>query len=527
MVSKEAVIAQLAHAILGEPEENVERFKEFFQFGMSEATGQENVVLDVKLRSLALLSATAVMIDIFPSLLQVDDGGDTEERGAHKSSKDQAAKVKRSKLVFELFDQLLQKMSKMKLARGVSALLLSSVCSRHCLDSRRMQQLVSCAVSIGCSASYGKEMLVALRERIRTDMRSRGDDLEVVKLIVQTISKERNPERLNVVLPIFEGVRFSLGASVSGASPVDSGGKIDRELARDLAAGRGDHVDVKRAKSDEAIILSAVMALFVRIARASQSGQYGFASVRACIQGIALNASGVNADLALELETELLETSRFFLNKKSDDETGILGAVALSALLSIAKGGQNRTEILSSSVVSGIELLVPLALERLLTHHSDYSDMSETISLICKGAIAIASEFGSDKALLSVAQALTSSLCMRFDDKSVLASDLLVHVAGRSGLVRSAIDSEGVLVDGPRLDKIEVSLYHQLVCLGHHMHSGFGNKLLGNLSKYCRELGNRERADAVLDQAAERDLMIANRKKRRMMTTSHKHPKNL
>ena len=91
-------IAKLAHRILGDPEENMHRFREFFQFG-SAAGGQ----LDPKLQTLALLSATAVMIDIFPSLLMVQE----EEQHAGdkvKTSKEHQARVKRAQEGLKLYD---------------------------------------------------------------------------------------------------------------------------------------------------------------------------------------------------------------------------------------------------------------------------------------------------------------------------------------------------------------------------------------------------------------------------------------
>lgn len=532
MGNSEVEIAKLSHTIIGEPEENLERFKEFFDFGASEKNSKENHVSNIQLRTWALLSATAVIIDILPSLLIVSDGGEEDEAPLQKSSKDQLGKVKRSKMVLDMFDQLLQKMGKLKLARGVSALLRSSVCSRHCLDAARMQQLISVAVGLACAPNTGREVFLALRERIQTDLSSRLDNLEIVKLIVQSVSKEKNPERLNVLVPLFGGIRFSLG-SISGSS-IQIGEKIDRQLARDLASGRGDYIDVKKAKGEEAMILSSVIALFVRIARASQSGQYGFAAVRACIQGIALNASAVNADLAFELEGELLEISRFFLSKKAEDENGVLGAIALGALLNIAKGENDRSEILSSSVITGMELLVPLALERLLSFSAapssddtaSFFNPEECIALICKGAIGVSSRFGSERALVSVAQALVSCLCLRFDDKSMLAADLLVNIAARSSLVRSALDPDGVLVEGSCLELHgrEVSLFHQLASIGHHVESSLSNKLLGNLSKYCRDLGStRERAEALLEETAVKDEIIASRKKRKMASFRRHH----
>ena len=420
MKNAEVEIAELAHSILSEPEEHLEKFKEFFGFGVSKISGQENVTLDLSVRKLALLSATAVLIDIFPSLLIVNDGAEEEEATKlKKSSKEQLGKVKRSKLVLEYFDQLLQKLNKLKVSRGVSALLNSCVCSKHSLDDRRLQQLISVAVSL---ATGGKDVFMALRERIQRDLRSRAENLEIVRLIVQTVSRERSPERLNALVPLFEGLRFTAG---SISSSVKVGEKIDRQLARDLAAGSGEYVDAKRVKGEEAQILSSIIALYVRIARAAQSGQYGFAAMKTCIQGIAMNASSVNADLALELETELLAIARLYLGQKAEKQTsGLLGAIALAALLNIAKGGNDRAEILSSSVITGLERLVPIALERLLTHSSSLSDFraEETITLICKGAISVASQFGSDKALVSVAQALVSCLNMRFDDNICASS---------------------------------------------------------------------------------------------------------
>jgi hypothetical protein len=506
MSKSEVQIAQIAHTILGEPEEHLDRFKEFFAFGVSDQEGQANQTTDIKLRTLALLSATAVLVDIFPSLLLVNEPGEEDQTKGKKASKEQLGKVKRAQQVVELYDQLVQKLSKLKLVRGICALFKSPVCSSNCLDARRLQQLVCTTVSMACIPVSGREAVSAIRERISHDVANHVDGLEVVKLAVTSITKEKQPERLNVLIPLLGGLRLT-SPEIYRAKP--SGGAMDRELARDLATGRGDYVDARKVKSAEAQILSEVIALFIRVARAAQSGQYSAAAIKTCIEGIAANAGSVNMDLAVELEQELLGLSKFYLNKKEDE--AMLGAIALSALLNMVKGSSERSQVLAGSVVSATETLVPLALEQLLAAGGEAGD---TLTRICKGTIGLAAEFGSDKALLAVANALTTSLCLRFDDLTSLAADLLAHVAGRSVTVRAALDPEGVLVDGPNFEKVQVSLYHQLSSLvGHYGPSqDLSDKLLGSLSKYCRGLANKERADAIAAEHARLDALTVQRR---------------
>lgn len=513
----EVDIAHLAHSLLGEPEENLHKFKELFQFGVSSQPGQENQTSDIKLRTLALLSATAVMIDIFPSLIMVADDMETTHENKTKASKEHHAQNKRSQEILSLFDQLLEKMNKIKLVGGVCALLNSAVCSPNCLSAKRLQQLVTSAVWLSC---LSKEGIQALRQRVRSDLANNTDNLEVVKLIVLCVTKEKNPQRLNVLMPLFENIRFSSAAVVVDSSL--GGPKVDRQLAKDLATGRGDYVDMRKLKSTEAHILSELMALFIRVTRAAQSGQYSFRTVKTCIEGISTNAGSVNSDLAVELEEELLLLARFYLVTRRGDnpEDGVLGAIALTALLSISKGTQLRNEVLVGSVLSGIEQLVPLALDRLLSASTEGCE--GTLTALCRGAIAVAAQFGSDKCLLAVARALINSLCLRCDDTSKLVVELLIHVAARSPLVRTAIDPDGVLVDGgdPErpLDRAEISLFWQLSGLIGHLgcSDALSNSLLGNLSKYCRELASRDRADAVAKEAEERDVNLADRKRRKM-----------
>ena len=516
----EEEIAHLAHTILGDPERNIERFKEFFQFGVSADPEQANQTTDLKLRSLALLSATAVLIDIFPSMIAVDDGQEEDANNHQKSSKDQHARLKRSQIVVTMFDQLLNKMAKIKLVRGVCAILNSSLCSKQCLDLKRAQQLVTTAVSLSVNST---EAIAALRERIRADLSNNVDNLDVVKLIVASVTREKNPARLNMLLPLFEGIRFS--SSSIGVNPTHAakagGAKIDRQLAKDLATGRADYADGKKIKQTEAHILSDLMALYVRITRAAQSGQYSFTSIKTCIEGISINTGSVNSDLAIELEGELLELSKFYLVNKAGgkEDEGVLGAIALTALLNITKGSQNRTEILTGSILSGVELLVPVALNRLLGNSTPGCE--DTLTSLCRGTIAVAAQFGSDKCLLSVAMALLNSLCLRFDDKSKLVVDLLIHVAARSPLVKTAIDPDGVLVDGADadrpLDRVEVSLFWQLQSLMANLgpRKKLADALLGNMGKYCRDLANQDRAEALLKEADERDEQFLLKKKRR------------
>jgi hypothetical protein len=513
----EVGIAQLAHTILGSPEENLDRFRDLMNIGSVSSSNKEEGEVDVRLRTLALLSATAVMIDILPSLIMTAESTEDDNESHKKSSREQHARIKRSQQALTFFDQLLHKMNKIKLVRGTCSLLNSAICSRSIIDSKRLQQLVSSAVSMAC---ISREAITALRQRIRNDLANNVENLEIVRLIVTSITHEKNPQRLNTLIPILEGIRFSSAIAVTDST--FGGAKVDRQLAKDLVTGRGDYMDVKKIKQTEAVILADLMALFVRITRAAQSGQYSFRTVKTCIEGISINTGSVNADLAVELEGELLELARFYLITRRGDnqEDGVLGALALSALLSISKGTQMRNDVLSSSLVSGIEQLVPIALNRLLSSSTEGCDAS--LTALCKGAIAVAAQFGSDKCLLAVAQALLNSLCMRYDDNSKLVSDLLIHVAARSNLVRSAIDPDGVLVDGADadrpLDRVEVSMYWQLQSLVSNLCVApeLSNSLLGNMSKYCRFFASRERADAVKKDSAIRDERIAEKKKRKM-----------
>jgi hypothetical protein len=504
MSKPELEIAQLAHTILGEPEENLDLFKTFFAFGVSQEADRQNQTTDLRIRTLALLSATAVLIDIFPTLMLPEDSADAEQEKGKKVSKEYLGKMKRSKLVVEFFDSLLQKLNKLKIVRGVGALLKSPVCSPQCLDQRRLQQLVSSAVSLACTG--GTDGLSAIKERITTDIANHVDNLDIVKLIVTSISREKQPNRLNMLLPVLGGVRFST-SSITKSTVDTAGGKVDRKLLRDLATGRGDYVDMKKLKQTEAHILAEVIALYIRVARGAQSGQYSTEAIQTCIEGLATNTGSVNSDLAIELEDELMKLAKFYLFKQDSTE-GILGATALSAVLNITKGVKERSEILGGSVIGGVEALVPLALEKLLQQ----SGSGEVLSSLCKGTIAISAQFGSDKALLAVARALLTSLCMRFDDQSKLAAELLTNVTSRSALVRTAIDPEGILVDGPGFTKEEVCLYHPLSSLigNYGPDSEMSNRLLGNMAKYCRDLASRVRIEAA---AAAHEEKVIERKR--------------
>jgi hypothetical protein len=521
MAAVEVEIAKLANLILGEPEENIEKFKEFFSFGVQAETEDGNRTADTRIRSLALLSATAVLIDIFPSFLVPLDGNDEEQEKGKKSSKEHHLKQRRAKMVQDYFDQLVQRMNKLKLVRGITTLLKSPVCSRQCLDQRRLQQLVSSAVSLAAQSGLGNEARNALRERIVYDLANHVDNLEIVKLIVLGITKEKQPTRLNLLIPIFENIRFVI-PDLSSHSLQTGGAKMDRKLIKDLATGRGDFVDIKKIKSAEAHILSEVVALYIRTIRSAQTGgQYSFKTIKTCIEGLATNCISVNSDLASELEQELMGLAKFHLTKQSaSEEDGLLGAIALSALLNITKGGKERAEILTGSVIGGVETLVPIALDRLLQNCD--SNTEEILTGLCKGAIGLSAQFGSDKALLAVARALVTSLCVRYNDQSKLAAELLVHVAARSALVRTAIDPDGVLVDGQGLAKEEVTLFPQLSSLMGYFapNEDLANKLLGNLSKYCRELATRVRAEAVLAGTQEDEEHRISRKKAR---TTKKH----
>lgn len=518
MVSAEVEIAQLAHLILGQPEEYLDRFKEFFAFGVHpENSGLQGQTSDLRLRSLALLSATAVLIDVFPDMMVPSDGQDEDDAKSKKASREHQAKVRRAKLIVELFDQVVQKLNKLKLVRGIATLLKSPICSRQCLDQRRLQQLVSSAVSLAANPSIGREVSVAIRDRFRSDFESHADNLEIVKLLVLSITKEKQHERIDALIPLLDGIRFNVRGLKSPQFHA-GGAKVDRQLKRDLAAGSTDYVDVKKIKTAEAQILSEIMALYIRTLRSAlKGGQYCFRTIKTCIEGLASNCGSVNADLASELESELIDISRFYLTKNSSsEEDGMLGAIALSALLNITKGEKERAEILTGSVVGGLETLIPIALERMLQYSR--SDCESVLTALCKGAIGLSAQFGSDKSLLAVARALVGSLCMGFNDHSKLAADLLVNVASRSALVRTAIDPEGVLVDGPGLTKEEVSLYHQLACLvgRYGPNQELGNTLLGHLSKHSRDLASRSRNDAVVAANEQHETVEVAKKRARI-----------
>jgi len=512
-------VAQLAHAILGEPEENLERFPEFLEFGVTKSEKSDQAVIDTRAQTLALLSATAVLIDILPSLI-LNDNQDSETT---KLSKDQRQKRKRSSQVLEYYDALVTKMTKAKLARGPSIILNSGICSSQYMDQKRLQHLVSVVISFACSAN-GKEARAALKNRIKEDLHSNNFDL--TRLIVQSVCREKISDRLNCLVPLLNNLRFAL-PSRPAAPKQQQGQKIDKQLARDLALGSTEFTDHKKLKQQEAGILSDLIALFVRVIRASQTGQYSFDSIRTCIEGISQHITSVNSDLAIELERELFDLSRFMLVTKrsdgssKDESNGLLGAIALSALLNISKGSKERQAVLTDSIISATETLVPIALNKLAT---STEGGEETLTQLCKGAIAVASQWGSDRCMLSIAKALLNALCLRFDDRSKLIVDLLVHVAGRSTLVRSAIDPDGVLVDGNDetgsvLEKSEVSLFYQLQFL---MGSRFaadptlGNYLVGNLSKYCKLLARRDAQDALNANKLIDDEQYLARKKKKL-----------
>ena len=519
-MSAEVQIAKLANLILGEPEENLEKFKEFFDLAApSGEKGDQSS--DPRIRSLALLSATAVLIDIFPDFLVPSDGNEAEDEKTQRASREHQLKVKRSKMAQDYFDQLVQKLNKLKIVRGITTLLKSPVCSRQCLDQRRLQQLTSSAVSLAAQPGLGKEAASALRERIQSDLANHVDNLEIVKLIVICVTREKQMNRIDTLIPLFENIRFVAANVSSNHVPTAGGVKLDRQLMRDLATGRSDFVDIKKIKSAEAQILSEIMALYIRTLRAAQSGgQYSFKTIKTCIEGLAANCISVNADLASELEQELMGLAKFYLTKQSaSEDDGLLGASALSALLNITKGGRERAEILTGSIIGGVESLVPIALDRLLQHSDDSTEA--VMTALCKGAIGLSAQFGSDKALLYVARALVTSLCVRFNEHSKLAAELLVNVAARSALVRTALDPDGVLVDGQGLAKEEISLFPQLAYLIGNLAPSeeLSDKLLGNLSKFCRELATRKRAEAMLTAQEEKEERNISRKKAKMIRT--------
>ena len=327
---------------------------------------------------------------------------------------------------------------------------------------------------------------------------------------MSSICKEKISDRLALLLPVLDGLRLR---TISEPLTGQKNGKIDRELARDLATGKGDFVDFKKCKQNVSSILSDIIALFVRVLRGAR--QYSPNAIRIAIEGISQHAGSVNADLAKELETELLNVAKHFLHSQQD---GVLGATALAALLSISKGltGSDKSAVLSNSIVCATETLVPVALNQLILSPSPSSN--DTLTNLCKGAISVAAQWGSDHCLLLIARALLTCLCLRFDDKSKLVCELLIHVAGRSPLVRTALDPDGVLVDSEESlvgGKVELSFYHQLVSLM----KNFGpdpnqaSLLLAHLGKHCKELG----ASQVVIQAQKReaDTSIVLKKRQR------------
>lgn len=514
----EVQIAHLANVLLGEPENNLEKFSGFFEMGMD-----ANQVVDTRIRALALLSATAVLIDILPSLVTPEGQQDEEE---NQVSKDQRHKVKQSSQALSFYDQLVTKLNKAKLVRGPSALLNSSICSKSCLDDRRIAHLVSVMVSLACTPGpIGKQAAEALRTRVLKDLRDNSDNLLVVKLITQSICKEKQPERLNALIPIIGAMRFS--------TPFEQGGAqvADKQLARDLALGQSSGIDKKKWSQNQGSILSDSMALFVKVLRAvhSTNGIYSFESLKVCIEGVGGQTGHVNADLAIELEVELLELAKYYLiTKRMSSETfeegGLLGTIALSALLNISKGSKERQSVLSNSVISAVELLVPAALNRLITTSSSTIATGTIITDLCKGALGVASQWGSDRCLLSIASALINFLCLRGgDDQTTLVADLIVHIAAKSSMVRAAIDPEGVLVDGSeeglsKLEKTEIHLFPQLKYLLSHFQ---GNKkpintVLGHLSKYSSKLARKENLDHLVKDRQVKDAETVSTKKRRI-----------
>jgi hypothetical protein len=516
-VGGEVEIAQLANLLLGDPENNLDRFSEFFAFGMD-----RDRLVDSRVRSLALLSATAVLIDILPSLVIPEGQAELTDDKSDRVSRDQRSKVKRGNQILTLFDTLLTKLSKSKLVRGACALLNSSVCSRACLDQRRMTQLVSVVVSLA-SQSTGKEAVAALKTRVKKDLSDNIENLDIVKLIVQAIVKEKQPERLNLLLPIIGGMRFHIPNDSTPTTNVH-----DKRLARDLALGQTSGVDRKKWAHNQASILSDSMALFIQVLRtvASTHGIYTFDALRTCIEGVGGQTGQVNADLAIELETELLELAKYYLVTKrmsdsSDD--GLLGATALNALLNISKGSKERQSMLSSAVISAVETLVPAALNRLITSATTTSSSASSLVVdLCKGALGVASQWGSDRCLLSIANALLNSLCLRVDDQAGLIVELLIHIAGRSALTRAAVDPDGVLVDGTedgnRLERTEIHFYPQLKnllshCVGGRKHV---NVLLAQFSQYAPSLARKETRETLSAVKQQKEAAIVSKKRNKM-----------
>ena len=517
----DVLIAQLAHTILGDPEENVERLREFLLFGKDTKQGSGELVVDPRVRNLALLSATAVVIDILPSFVVVDSTQEGEE--AQKFSKEHRQKLKRLQQVLTFYDELVSIMSKTKLIRGPSTILNSGICASRILDQKRLSHVVSVVVSHAC-VSGGAEAIESLKTRIQDDLMNNTDNLEITRLIVQSICREKNPDRLNKLIPVLRRMRFRIPSS-SVASFNSEKVKLDKSLARDLALGRGDYVDIPKLKKQEAGILADSVALFVRVLRASQSGvQYSFEAVRTCVEGISQHITSVNSDIGMELEKELFDMAKTMLTKKKDDVSehsdGLLGAIALSSLLNISKGSKERQAVIADSIVSAAETLVPVALSKLTV----VGDADECLTDLCKGAIAVASQWGSDRCMLSIARALLNSLGMQYGDRSKLIVDLIVHIASRSALVRSAIDPDGVLVDGNDetgsvLEKCEVSLFYQLQYLmGHRFGADpqLGNYLVGSLSKYCKRLARRDAKNAVDEKKLIDDEQYILRKRKKL-----------
>jgi len=517
------LIAQLAHSILGEPEENVDRLKEFLAFGKGDANRSGDTVVDHRIRNLALLSATAVVIDILPSFVVVDSNQEGEE--AQKLSKEHRNKLKRLQQLLSFYDELVSIMSKTKLIRGPSTILNSGICASRILDQKRLSHIVSVVVSLACSTG-GSEAIESLKTRIQSDLTNNTDNLEITRLIVQSICREKNPDRLNKLVPVLRRMRFRIPAN-SSVSLNNEKIKLDKSLARDLALGRADYVDIAKLRKQEAAILADSVALFVRVLRASQQGgQYSFETVRTCVEGISQHITSVNSDIGMELEKELFDMAKTMLTKKKDDVSdqsdGFLGAIALSSLLNISKGSKERQAVIADSIVSAAETLVPLALTKLTT--SVVGDSDECLTDLCKGAIAVASQWGSDRCMLSIARALLNSLCMQYGDNSKLIVDLIVHIAGRSVLVRSAIDPDGVLVDGNDetgsvLERCEVSLFYQLQYLMGQRFAAdpqLGNYLVGSLSKYCKRLARRDAKEAVDEKKLIDDEQYILRKRKKL-----------
>ena len=506
-MSEQIAIAQLASKILGDPERYLDSFSEFFEVGITTGASGNASVSSEKLRNLSLLSATTVIIDILPSLVMNDTHDDGED--AKKSTKDRLSKQKSAGKVLECYDELLQKLSRCKLVRGPSVMLSSALCSRVNLGVDRVSRLVSTVISLGCLPGQGLDAIEHLKARLSSDSRDFTDNFEIVRLIVSSICREKTSDRLNLLLPVLDGLRLATVPQHSNLG--ETGRKVDRQLARDMATGRGDFLDSKKIKQNEALILSDLIALYVRVLRASST--FTSQSVLIAINGISQNVGKVNADLALELEDELLKLAKKFL---TDDATALLGATALSALLSISKGVKGADAILSNSIVSSTEVLVPIALNKLVASQGNTTDLLVTL---CKGAISIAAQFGSDKCLVLIAKALLDCLCTQFDDKSKVIVELLISIASRSPLVRSAIDSDGVLVDDDAsesiIGKTEITLYYQSVCLlrNYAPDQESANLLLGHFGKHCKQISAVSGHQAILTKKRELETALVAKKR--------------